>query len=408
MSIPNLEVVAPVAPEATAPVVAPVVAPEGTPPVAPEAPVTTGTPENPVVVPFGTEAKFKELADGGWKQEDVDAYLSGITDEALRAQIKDGIDGKLHLADGDPPEDVTSNPFSSEELAAMDPVMASRVSFLQEQLIAQMDATDKARGELPEQMQRLLQDPMVKARLDSVYRGDSFVPQMLHEEAIMGIAKSFVDSNDAAGLQDLLKTVMEAIPEVILQQRAQLLQESEERDRVSQENSRTVNYLTAGLQKLEAKPEFQSTKPAVIETANGPALNPEHPGGAFALWLEDAMKNDGMTLQLIERMGGLENLAYSWLAKQKGGFGQVVKGAVDKSTETLREKLMRSRNASLRQSAAPTLNVASSGVARALMHGVDIDKALADNSYAGIAMRGLTQSQQSELAKEMRKRAGMV
>ena len=407
---PNLEIVAPVAPEATAPSVTPIVAPEVTPPAvspaAPEAGPVVGTKDNPVVVPFGTEAKFKELAEGGWKQEDIDAYLTSIPDEALRAQIKDGIDGKLHLADGDAPEDVIANPFTPEELAELDPIAAARINFIQDQLLEQMEAVEKARGELPDPMKRLLMDPVVKARLAAVEKGESFVPEMLHTENIMGVAQSFVESNDIAGLQDLLKTVLEAVPEVILQQHANTLQEFEQREQAKAENDRVVNYISYGLQRLEAKPEFQSNKPAVIETANGPMLNPEHPGGAFTLWLEAAMK-DGLTLPVIDKMGGLEGLAYTWLANQKGGFGQIVKGAVDKSNETLREKLMRSKASALRASAAPTLSVATGGVVKSLLHGIDIDLAIKDpDGYAArVDVSKLTDAQLSEVSAAIKRKA---
>lgn len=367
-----------------------------------------GTAESPFIVPIGTQEKFKELEAGGWKQEDVDAYLNSIEDEALRSRIKDGIDGKVHLAEDDAAPPVTNEPFMPEDLEKLDPAVAARIAFVQEQLLAQMDAVEKAREELPDPMKRLLQDPVVKARLDAVQRGDNFVPQMLNEEAIMGMAKSFVDSGDVAGLQDLLKTVVEAIPEVILEQRAELLRQQEQREIAAAENARTMNYLATGLQRLETRPEFQSNKPAVIETSEGPALNPEHPGAAFALWLEEAMKNDGLTLPLIERMGGIESVAYTWLAKQKGGFGQIVKGAVDKSNESLRDKLMRGRNGALAKSQAASLSFSSPGVAKTLLHGVDVDKALSDPfGYAKSATKGLTDSQRAEVAKEMRKRAGI-
>ena len=367
-----------------------------------------GTAENPVLVPTGTEAKFKELADGGWKQEDVDAYLSSIEDEELRAKIKDGIDGKLHLAESDPEPLKNDEPFSVEELAELDPAVASRVTFLQEQLLAQMDEVEKARGELPEPMQRLLNDPVVKARLHEVSTGTPFVPQALSEEAIMAAAESFASENDVGSLKELLSNVVKAVPEVILQQQAEMIRQHEEALARQQEDHRVNTYLADGFSKLEGIKEFQSKEPALIRGQNGEELNPKHPGGAFALWLGESMKNDGLTIQLIDKMGGIEKLAYTWLANQKGGFGNIVQGAVQSAQDSLRAKLMRSRDASLRQAAAPTLNVTSSGVAKALLHGVDIDKAISDESYARSASRSLNPSQLSEVAKAMKQKLGLV
>lgn len=393
-------------PQGQAPVdpqVQPPVAPAAAEPVAP-----TGTAEAPFIVPAGTQAKFEELKAGGWKDEEVEAYLATIEDEDLRAKIKDGIDGKAHLSEEDPAPVQNDEPFTAEELAQLDPSLAARISFFQDQLLEQMDAVEQAKGELPPQMQRLLQDPVVRARLDSVSKGEEFVPSELNADYIKSLAAPLVEAGNAKELAALLEDVIAAVPEVILQQKASILEE-QKRTIEAQAREHEINaYMASGFSKIDQLPEFKSNKPVFVETAQGRIPNAEHPGMAFAMWIQDSMEKNGLTLPLIEEMGGLEQLAYTWLAKQKGGFGQIVKGAVDKSSETLRDKLLRTRNSALAKSAARTLSTASPGTARSLMHGVDVDLALRDHSYAASATKGLSAIQQSEVAKEMRKRAGIA
>lgn len=375
--------------------------PAGSAPVEPN-----GTAENPFTVPTGTIAKLEEIAASGYKQEDIDAYLSSIEDEGLRAKVKDSLDGKVHLVDAEPEAPSLEEPFTFEELEGLDPAVSGRIRYLQDQLLSQMDAVEKAREELPAPMQRLLNDPVVRARLSEMEKGP-FVPSVLDSENISAIAQQHVAAKNIDGLMELLNDVVAAVPEVILQQRAAMEQEAQETRQREQADMRRNAYMASGFDKLEQKPEFKSSVPQTIMGPDGKeALNPEHPASSFALWLIGQMQNNGMTIELIDSMGGIEGVAYNWLANQRGGFGKIVHNAVTNAQETMREKLLRSRNAALASVQAKTLGAASAGVAKTLLHGVDIEQAYKDSGYSARAMKGLNDMQIREVTKALREFGG--
>ena len=400
------------APAAVAPAAStePVVASTTQAPVA-QAPVVegqapapiAGTEEKPFLLPHGSQAKFKELADGGWKQEDIDAYLGTIEDEGKRNTMRDAIDGKLGvLGEEDPAPEPVDNPFTQEELQALDPVMSGRINFLQQQLLEQMDAVEAARGELPPQMQRILMDPVVKARMEEVASGTPFVPSVLATDVILPEAERLVQAGDVASLHQLLKDVVEAVPEVILQQRAELGRAFEEQKAQAAEEARVNTYLRSEFSTIENLPEFKSSKPAVVLDAQGrEALNPEHPGAAFALHITSLMREQGLTLDLIQKMGGMTQMAYNWLANQKGGYGKIVNDARQQGSTAFADKLRASMNKALAQSTVKPIGTPTGGVVKNLVHGVDVALAISDPRYAQSAMSGLNPGQLIEVAKAM-------
>lgn len=400
-----MEVNAPITAPVETPVVeTPVVAPATTAPAAQEfqpiAPV-----EGATMVPHGTVAKLAELAETG-DSAAREQWLASQPEE-LREKLREALDGgDVTIQDMDPTGTDKAQDLSMilpEELDNLeslrnDPNLGERIRLMQNELLGMNEELEKAQGTLPEPMKRLLTDPVVKARLEEVSSGKSFVPQALDEESIGIMVDQLVQANDMAGLRELISDVVKAVPEVILEQRAQLQLDMEQKQAQAQEALRVNSYLASGFNELERLPEFQSKEPPMIQGA----LNPEHPGAAFALWLEDSMKTRGLTLDLIDDMGGLKAVAYTWLAKQKGGMGQLVASAGVRGREAYIASLNASRAKLLEKNGVKPSVGMNSAASAVRVHGVDIARAQTDpRGYGASAIAHLTGAQKVEVANAM-------
>ena len=385
---------APVAPAVQTPAVE---APREFQPIAPV--------EGAVMVPHGTVAKLTELAESS-DAAAREQWLASQPEE-LREKLREALDGgDVKIQDMDPtgtdkPQDLSMIlPEELDNLDALrqDPNLGDRIKLMQDELLALHEESQKALDRVPEPMKRILVDPVVKARLAEMESGKPFMPTILDEEHISGIASQLVAANDIAGLQALLADVVKAVPEVILSNQAELIQAQEQKAAQAQQQMRINSYLHEGLVSVENMPEFKSSEPAVI---NG-QLNPEHPGAAFALWLEGGMRERGLTLDMIEEMGGVQGMAYAWLAKQKGGVGRLVADASARGREAYIASLSASRAKALSQHGVKPSVGMNSAASAVRVHGVDIARAQTDpRGYGASAIAHLTGQQKIEVANAM-------
>lgn len=403
------------APVADPAVVATPASPEAGQPAS-QAPEAVGTQNNPVVVPRGTQEKFQELAAGGYKPEEIQAYLETIKDESVRQLVKDSLDGKqVFLKEGGIDLD-SVDPFDPEELKnheelVKDPeLLAARIQKTQEEYLKLAEELEQAKNTIPEPMQRILQHPLVKLAVEEMRSGEGFVPKVFDGEVFTDYMKAALESGDKASALAMIEQVPQAIDLAVKSAVAEVLERSEHE---KQEEVRAIELRTEldkSLTKISGRPEFQSKEPELI---NGePNLN--HPGVAFADWLIKGLADGNLTLQAIHYQGGIEQVAMNWLSAQRGGIGKMIADTTSKQMESWREKTLRSRNNALAAGKASTLSVPTGGVVAPLLHGVDIDLAMRNTPegrrYAdSIAnSRGLTPSQLNDVANEIKRRSGVA
>ena len=386
------------------------------PSAAPDQTPFIGTVENPVTVPRGTQEKFKALESEGWKPESIEAYLQSIEDEATRQHVKDAIDGKkVYLKEA--PLDVDSvDPFTEDEIKdrealIKDPdLLAARIEKMNKEFLGLADELEKAKNTVPEPMQRILQHPMVKAAVLEMERGEPFAAQYFKADQFLSACKDALQKGDAASLMAIIEAVPEAINKVTSSAVAAEVHRLENQQKQDIQLAQAKATLESDLTKISVLPAFKSNEPEMV---NGqPNLN--HPGVAFTDWLLKGLAKGTMTYGAITHMGGMDKIAMTWLANQKGGVGKMISDAKAQEVESWRAKMLKSRNSALAASQASTLNVPTGGVVQPLFHGVDISLAMKNTPegrrYAEDVNRAL-QSQpriQAEVAAEIRRRAGMT
>ena len=369
--------------------------------------------EGAVMVPHGTVAKMGELAKAG-DTAAIDAWIKEQPSE-LQESLRKAFDGseEVTIQDSDPElAELTEDsfePFSDEELSKLDPAAAQRIAFLQNQIVQQMEAAEASKGSIPPDVQAALNDPFVRQHIEMLATGKSYTPAEFDMDAIRGLAKASVDSGDIAALGNLLEKVLDAIPDVERGIRGETERVLTEKHQAALQQQQFHDFMERGLELVHSEvPEFKSTSiPETIVRNGVTEINPEHPAGKFAFWLGDMMRQGAITQVALAKFG-FKKFAYDYLAEQKGGMGNVVASAVKNGQETLRDKFMRSRNKALGATTAKTLNVPSSGVVRPLLHGVDLELAARDHSYAARVSKGLSDSQKSEVAKRLAEMAGLT
>lgn len=379
-----------------------------------QTPEPSGSKENPVVVPRGTQEKFKELEAGGYKAEDIQAYLDTIKDESVRQLVKDSLDGKqVYLKEGGIDLE-TVDPFDPEELKDLDALVkdpelvAARIQKMQDEYLKLADELDQAKNSVPEPMQRILQHPMVKLAVEEMGRGESFVPKIFDGEAFSDYMKEAISSGNPAAAIEMIEQVPQAIEQIVASSVAAAIERIEQENKAEIQRIEMRTELDSAFSKVASRPEFQSKEPEMVDGAP----NLKHPGVAFADWLITGLDNGSLTLQAIKYQGGMEQVAMNWLASQRGGIGKMIHDNTTKQVETFREKVLRSRNAALAAGKAATLSVPTGGVVAPLLHGVDIDLAMRNTPEghryaAGIAnSKNLTASQISEISAEIKRRSG--
>lgn len=378
----------------------------------PAADVKLGTQENPVIVPAGTQDALQKLSEGGWKPEDIDAYLGSIQDEELRQHIKDSIEGKgTMLQESDPAPDPDNAPFTDEELEKLDPAIASRLRLVQESLLSSIEAAEKhqqeleaARGEIPPQLQRLLQDPVLKARQEELERGETYLVHF-NETYFNEESARLLQAGDLEGLKAHLAEIPAVIAEIARRSRAEATEEFEQKAAIQEKRNALANYFEVSLTKVTGRQEFKSSEPELLADGNP---NPKNPASAFAMYLYGGLADGSLTMQSIEYMGGIEKLAMSWIADRKGGIGNLAQEAERRGMEGMKQRLLQGRAKALGAGTAQSLSVSSAASARPLVHGVDIDLAISDPSYAAKVSKSLSDEKRSEVVKAILERSGMT
>lgn len=402
--------VAPVAPVATSATTAPAT------PDASLAPESAGSQNNPVVVPRGTQEKFKELEAGGYKPEAIEAYLATIPDESTRQLVKDSLDGKqIYLKEGGIDMDAV-DPFLPEELDNLeelvkDPeLVAARIKKMTEEFLALNEELEQAKNAVPEPMQRILQHPMVKLAVQEMERGEVPALKSFDSDTYKAYAAQLIESGDPEALKQFVEHTASEV-EVMLANAVAVTRDEMEREAdMKVAVAKAEADLQAGLMKVDALPEFKTSIPAKLPDGS---LNPSHPGIAFSYWLYEGLASGEMTMAGVERLGGIDKVALGWLSNQRGGMGKMIADARNQSAMSFRAKLLQGkRDGSLAGSTAKTLTVPTGGVATPLLHGVDINLASqgtpSGNAYAANAMRGLNDAQLKEVADAIRRKSGMA
>lgn len=402
------------APVADQPAVATPASPEAGQPASPS-PEPAGSQNNPVVVPRGTQEKFKEIEAGGYKPEAIEAYLATIQDEATRQLVKDSLDGKqVYLKEGE--IDLESvDPFLPEDLENLEDLVkdpeltAARIKKMSEEFIALHNELEQAKNSIPEPMQRVLQHPLVKVALEEMGRGEPLSMQWFNGDVFAQEATALIDSGNTEAIKSLVSQVPEAMNQLLAVAVADTKAKMEQEFALKAEVMKLESEVTAGLTSVANLPEFKSNVPPRI----GDQPNLQHPGVAFSYWLQESLADGSVTPLTIEKFGGYQKVALQWLANQRGGMGKLIADARNQGAMSFREKLLRGkRDGSLSGSTAATLNVPTGGVATALVHGVDIDLAAQNTpsgqAYAKAALRGLSPQQQSEVAQALRVKLGIA
>ena len=409
---------APVAP-AAAPVTAPVApaAPAvasiaGAPAVAPASPApepALGSQEAPITVPRGTQEQFAKLEAGGYKQEEVDAYLATIPDEATREHVKKALAGEqIFLAEAEIDHE-TVDPFSPEELADVealtkDPeLLVARIQRSQEEVIKLTEELEVARKTLPEPMVRLLQDPLVKTRLEEIEAGVPFTAQAFDRDTYNQLFEAAFASGDMEQIKALAAQVPDAVEHIVTSTIAAIKAEEAQKAAVAIRQAELTAELDGALDRIATRPEFKSSEPEML---NGQP-NLKNPHVAFTDWLMSNMASGTITRAGIEALGGYDDLAMVWFSKNRGGVGKMIHEASNRSVTSYREKMLASRNKALAAGQAAPLALSSGGIQTPLVHGVDIAYALKDDGYSERVSRKLTDSQRAEVAAAMKSMAGM-
>lgn len=369
----------------------------------------TGTAADPLLLPAGSTEKVAEL----FKSKDaagIEAFIASQPEES-RAKLKELFEGKdVTVADAEaaPAADAPSeavdefSPFTEEELAAMDPVVAKRIAMAQEELLRSLEAMEQPR--LPENIKRLLDDPVIRRRNAELESG-KVVPLGFNAEAFSQAVLSAVESGDVASIQEILNVLPDAIKE-IAQHHADL-REVELQSEIKEHEAFMDRklYFKSGMDAAIASiPELKpaNVSPFLLDSLGNPALlpngapqlNPEHPGNQFFSWLQ------GMRLSVdaIEAMGGIKEMALQWVMRNKGGLGKFVAERNEATKQSMLDKLRSSRTAAQRQITAAPITGAQTQTSANSVHGVDIARAYADKSYARRATAGLSSQQIDEVA----------
>lgn len=384
----------PVAPEAVAPVAAPV---DPASP-APE-PNALGTEANPVVVPRGTQDAFAKIAESGYKPEDIDAYLATIPDEATRQHLKDSLEGKqVFLKEGVTPFDEL-DPFTEDELKnpealTKDPeLLIARIERMNKEFLELAEEAEKAKNSVPEPLQRIMTHPLVKLAVDEMEAGQDFALQFFDGDKFMELANQALEAGDVEGIKALVGQIPETMNEILKIAIAKTKEEQAAALEQERTEARMKMELENGLSKVAMLPDFKSSEPEMKD--GKPNLN--HPGVAFADWLITGLATGKINLDAINYQGGFDKVAMNWLANQKGGTGKMVAEARQSGAISWREKMLRSKQAAMAPATAKSLTVGTGGVQTPLLHGVDIMLALRDDGYAERVTYGLNDKQLSEV-----------
>lgn len=402
------------APEtAAAPTAAPAVAPSAAPASAPAQPAATQAApeahqpvapvEGAVMVPHGTVAKMCELADAG-DQGAIDAWIKSQPAE-LQDNLRKAFAGEgVTIQDMDPEaaadtagdlEFITPDELLDREALAKDPRLADRIAIMHDEMLAMSQELEKARTNLPEPA---LRDPVMQARLRELAEGKTAYASHFNADAFSAAALAAIESGDMEAVKQHFALVPDVMEAVVRSAVAEAIEENQKAVASEREKSEFNAFLGTGIATLKGMEEFKSNVPEMV---NG-APNPENPIAAFTSWFVANVNKGLFTPAVVAEMGGFENLALSWMAKNRGGIGKLVAEAGARSRTSFLQKLEASRRTGMAQASvrpAVGLNSASTGLN---IHGVDIERAKADpHGYGAAAISGLDGFKKGEVAKAL-------
>ena len=454
---------APVSP--AAPVAAPIAAPaqaaapasaaaattSAAPVPAPTDPVASAVAPGPIdadgtiVVPAGTQAKVQELINSG-KASDQIAFINSFPEnqrKAIEAIFTKQGDYKFREADAaapatgtEPPVADAFVPLTEEEYLKADP----RLQQYHDALVALQEESKQPSPEyasLQNEVKQLLNDPVVRTRLDALSGGHVDVPPTTfqftdffpsHDQnpdapvTVESVFKALYDVKDkpAEFARTLHDVVMSAAQTAAAKTYNDGIAEGTRRyEAIAQqrlEAQRVTDYWTSSLDKIGQEiQELNAEAPFFVRTNDGSlATTPEgklvanenHPALPFVKWLQGQITSGALTDKAIQKFG-LPKMYMIFKTEQAGGPAKFIAQQAQSLRDLQLQNYRGKRNAGLSQMLASTMGSTAQvgSLSGATVHGVDIQKALTDPSYNQASLRSLNASQLSEVSEAMRKYA---
>ena len=355
------------------------------------------------MVPHGTVAKMGELAEAGDKGA-IDAWIASQPAE-LQDNLRKAFAGEgVTIQDADPEapaavpgelEFITPEELLDREALAKDPRLADRIAIMHDEMLAMSQELEKARTSLPEPA---LRDPVMQARLRELAEGKTSYANHFNAEAFSAAALAAIEAGDMEAVKQHFALVPDVMEAVVRSAVAEAIEENQKAVAAEREKADFNAFLGTGISTLKGMDEFKSNAPEMVDGAP----NPENPIAAFTSWFVQNVNKGIFTPAVVAEMGGFENLALSWLAKNRGGIGKLVAEAGARSRASFMEKLQASRRSGMAQAAVRPAVGMNSGAAGLSIHGVDIERAKADpRGYGAMAIAGLDAQKKAEVAKTL-------
>lgn len=400
-----------------------------------------------IVVPSGTQAKVQELVKSG-KAADQIAFINSFPENQRKAiESIFTNQGDFKFREDDAPAPVvnpsapatladTFVPLTEEEYLKADPRLQGyhdALVALQEEAKAPSPEYVGLRGEV----QQLLNDPVVKTRLDALSNGRPDIPPTLlsfdqifpssaqdpnapvtMESVFNAIYKAKDDPNALA--RTVHDVVMSAVQAASSKTYNDGLAEGTRRyEEIAQrqiESQRVTDYWTNSLDKIgheiqelsSDSPFFQRAADGSLATTQDGKLvaNEAHPALPFVKWLQGQITSGALTDAAIQKFG-LPKMYMIFKTEEAGGPAKFIAQQAKSLREMQLQNYRGKRNAGLSQMLASTMgSTAQTGsLSGNTVHGVDLQKAFTDRSYGEAALRSLTPLQRAEVSAAMTKYA---
>jgi len=400
-----------------------------------------------IVVPSGTQAKVQELVKSG-KAADQIAFINSFPENQRKAVESIFTNqGDFKFREDDAPAPVPDSsvpatladtfvPLTEEEYLKADPRLQGyhdALVALQEEAKAPSPEYVGLRGEV----QQLLNDPVVKTRLDALSNGRPDIPPTLlsfdqifpssaqdpnapvtMESVFNAIYKAKDDPNALA--RTVHDVVMSAVQAASSKTYNDGLAEGTRRyEEIAQrqiESQRVTDYWTNSLDKIGHEiQELSSDSPFFQRAADGSlattqegklVANETHPAFPFVKWLQGQITSGALTDAAIQKFG-LPKMYMIFKTEEAGGPAKFIAQQAKSLREMQLQNYRGKRNAGLSQMLASTMgSTAQTGsLSGNTVHGVDLQKAFTDRSYGEAALRSLTPVQRAEVSAAMTKYA---
>jgi hypothetical protein len=378
-----LEVVAPVTPVVSEPVVAPAPEPR------------FGKEDYEKIQSVDDAKRFRDSLTSEEKDFFDKGQLDRIFGDKKSEPVVDKVEDKVEEKTDDSAPEPVDPILNADEYEKADP----RTRAMQDHLLETLEKLEQAesRGEDPavQEMRELIaSDPVLKNRIELQLKGEASLPPIdippeafLTEDVMAALDKAFITDDNLASAKIAMKDLIKRIyTEAAFRAKTNVEGEYIEKAAVAERK----NWYQSNISDfVRTSKDYSSSEPLFVESESGTSINPKHPFRPVVAWLTDEVKAGRITHEAI-KAHGLAAYEQLYRIKTSGSVENFRKTESTRSRKEIMEQIRAAQAKAKTVGSAPTLRPNSSGVPTPnTWNGYDLSRMRVDRGYAESVMREL-------------------